>query len=289
MKLGDARRTGQRALAALTHRLGWWLSPRPLIARRIDRRLAPGPRRWLFVVGVNNSGTTLLAQVLTAHPAIAWLPTEGQQLTRALPRPDRLGAVRLWTERGALFRAVEDGDLAADALRVQYDWSRYWQDLPGATFLMEKSPPNTLRTRWLARRFAPASFVALVRSPYGVSEGIARRTGASIVRAATHWDKANRALLEDLTSLERALLVRYEDLVADPGATLERITRSLGLAPLPASAWQGPRAVHNASGEPQPLGDFNADSLRRLSPAERDAITAIAGETMARLGYTPPA
>lgn len=274
--IGRAARMARR----VAHEVAWALAP-----GRADERLGSAPRGWLFVVGVNNSGTTLLAKLLGAHPAIAALPTEGQYLTNALPRPERYRARRLWTERGSVFRAVGADDLDADARRARHDWGRYWQGLEGARWLMEKSPPSCLRTRLLQANFAPATFVVLTRSPYAVCEGIVRRQGVSVARAAAHWDRAHRALLEDLPRLERARLVRYEALAAEPGRVLGELTAMLGLAPLPEAAWRGPHAVHNAAGEARPIADMNAGSLARLGPEDVEAITGICAETMAQLGY----
>jgi hypothetical protein len=37
-----------------------------------------GPLQWLFILGCNNSGTSLLQHLLRLHPQIDFLPTEGQ-------------------------------------------------------------------------------------------------------------------------------------------------------------------------------------------------------------------
>jgi len=60
--------------------------------RRFFRTFVSVPRgkSYLFVVGCYNSGTTLLADMLTQHPEISPLPTEGSALTDALPRPEDL-------------------------------------------------------------------------------------------------------------------------------------------------------------------------------------------------------
>lgn len=47
-------------------RLVWHLAPRPVSRLLTARRLARSGGRWLFIVGVNNSGTTLMRPVLEA-------------------------------------------------------------------------------------------------------------------------------------------------------------------------------------------------------------------------------
>jgi hypothetical protein len=113
------------------------------------RRLALGPYYWLFILGCNNSGTTLLGKILGAHPAIRTLPKEGHHVTRALPDPVQVevGLGRMFTRRLDLFRWTEDDD-GSRVPRIKYDWAcRFSGEPPG--ILLEKSPPDLLRSRWL--------------------------------------------------------------------------------------------------------------------------------------------
>src|SRR5436190_2119392 len=60
----------------------WMLFPTQYLSRWVDRRLRLGENFWLFVLGVNNSGTTALAKILESHPSVRTLPAEGHFLTR---------------------------------------------------------------------------------------------------------------------------------------------------------------------------------------------------------------
>lgn len=267
--------------------LAWRLLGAETLRRRTDARLALGPYYWLFILGLNNSGTTLLVRILSSHPLIRTMPREGQYLTRALPHPMDVGVRRLWSARLDLFRLTEDGP-AAPALRVQYDWARAYPRRPGV--LLEKSPVNCVRSRWLQRHFRPSRFIAIVRDPYAVCEGIRRREGHSIEEAARHWSRAHGCLLDDMEHLEHRLLVRYEDLCARPEAELVEIERFLGLAPaFDRAVLQSSFAVHSVEGLSSGIQDFNAESLRRLSPQDIETITRITAPERERLGYRPPA
>ena len=79
-------------------------------SHRLEKRLQVGDQGWLFVLGVNNSGSTILTKVLESHPQIRALPQEGQLLTDAFPRPDHLDVVRNWSTRLDLFRWTEEDD-----------------------------------------------------------------------------------------------------------------------------------------------------------------------------------
>ena len=264
------------------------MSSRP---RRLGRRAfnTLGLRRkrisWLFLLGVNNSGTTLLETLLGRHPEIAKLPEEGQYLSGALPRPNPMKLRRLWTERLESFRKGSGDGGGLSASRLKWDWLCHYPVDGRLRFLMEKSPPNTVRGPWLQHHFKPASFLALTRSPYAVAEGIRRREGHSVERAAQHWTIANQIMLDDLDRLEDALLLTYEDLCADPSTEMTRITRFLEIDPYPDEFLRESLPIHNATGQPSLIKDFNESSLARLSADDIRRIEDIAGEVMRQLGY----
>ena len=132
----------------------------------------PRPKAWLFIVGCYNSGTTLLANLLSAHPDISVLPTEGQFLTDQLTRDYEVGLGRMWHKREDLFRLTEN-DVGPDATRIKKEWGLRLDR--SRAVLVEKSPPNTPRTRWLQANFENSHFLSIVRNGYAVAEGIVRK------------------------------------------------------------------------------------------------------------------
>lgn len=260
----------------------WRISSKRRIAGWLEKRLALSNSRWLFLLGVNNSGTTLLNRVLESHPQISGMHPEGQNITRAYPHPAELGVARVWSEREGLFHWTEEDD-PAPALRALYDWSYF---LTPGQILLEKSPTNTMRTRWLQRNFAPASFLSIVRHPYAVCEGIRRRAGHSIERACRHWVRAHQILLEDLPHLERAKLVRYEDFCDRPVESLHEIQSFLGLTqPFDPSLLSTEFNIHNVDNTGLKIENLNPKSVARLSEDEIRRIDELAGPTMSELGY----
>ena len=247
-----------------------------------DRFLLRGNYYWLFLLGVNNSGTTILSRILESHPNIRSLPEEGQLLTDALPRPDRLGVVRIWSKRMDIFRWTDEDD-PRPAWHAKRDWAKSYPKRQG--ILLEKSPPNTVRSRWLQRNFKPSRFIAIVRDPFAVCEGIRRRTGCSIETAVLHWCTANECMFADMDYLRKCFWLRYEDFTARPNEYLQKIQSFLNLS----SSFEV-SAVHNVSahgfvGEVKGLRNQNFDSLGRLSSRDISIISESAGPLMARLGY----
>lgn len=279
-----AGQLGWRKVVGLPlHGLRWRVAGRATVDRWTDERLALGGGYWLFVLGVNNSGTTALSQILAWQPEIRSLPREGQYLTRALPAPLRLGVPRLWTKRLEAFRWTEDDD-PEPARRARYDWAYYAE--PGPGILLEKSPPNSVRSRWLQANFRPCRFVVLVRSPYAVCEGVRRRVGCTIEEAAEHWARGNGVLLEDVGSLDSCLWLTYEDLAERPDEQLERLERFLELrTAFDRRLLAAPIQSHSIVEEPRPLQNMNARSLERLSAGDLETIGRVTGPVRERLGY----
>jgi len=278
------KRYADAARGSLRYRFGvlrWMVMSDTARRRWVARRLNLAESRWLFILGVNNSGTTLLERIVALHPAMRALPKEGQRLTQALPRPRDFDLHRLWTQRVDAFRWTEAHD-AAPALRAMYDWSPHFGT--GRGWLVEKSPPNTVRSRWLQMNFQPASFIVVTRNPYAVCEGIRRRTGCTIEQAAAHWAAAHQILLDDLPQLQRVLHITYERLCDASAAVLREIETFLELPQSFDDAWLA-RAfdVHNLEGQPAFIENFNARSLERLSDDDVATISRIAGDVMEML------
>jgi hypothetical protein len=277
--LWRARRRVPRRL----HDLRWHIGHTDALGRWTDERLQLGPWFWLFVVGCNNSGTTLLVEILQSHELIRSLPKEGQRITKAIPNSAPLGVGRVFTQRLDLFRKTE-ADAGDCVPRLRWDWA-YFSD-GRAGIRLEKSPPNTLRSRWLQRYFSPARFLVLVRNPYAVCEGISRRRGHSIEEAALHWRLVHEILDEDMPHLEKCLTVKYEDFCEQPRQQFDRIQRFLGVdAPFDPALLTAEFKAHNMDGAPQQLQNFNARSISRLSDEDRQTITRVIGDRMTKWGY----
>ena len=254
---------------------------------RITLTPVPSPRAWVFVVGCYNSGTTLLSDLLGRHPKISVLPQEGQFLTDEFKSDYEFGLPRMWTMREDQFRITE-ADRGPDPLRLKKEWGMRL-DL-SRPVLLEKSPPNAARTRWLQKHFENAHFVAIVRNGYAVAEGIHRkgqpqhRHGWPIEACARQWVRSNEMLLEDAPFLRHLMWVRYEDLTERPSEELARIIQFLKLDPGELAYDPGEQlSVHERN---EPLGNLNEQSIARLSSADIATITSVAENMLAHFDYT---
>lgn len=252
---------------------------------RITLTRVPSPNKWVFIAGCYNSGTTLLNSLLGSHPSVSALPTEGQYLTDQLPTDHEIGLSRMWTVREDMYR-LDGSSVGPDVIRIKKEWgSRHDRSRP---VLLECTPANVARMRWLDKNFENAHFVAIVRNGYAVAEGIRRKGRPSenlarwpIARAASQWERSNEIMLEDSAHLKKFLLIKYEDLVEDPVAGLNQICRFLEVGEDlidPEGDWH----VHERSG---PISNMNAKSVAALSSQDIMQIEKHALPMLRRFDY----
>lgn len=242
----------------------------------------PHPDRWAFIVGCTNSGTTLLHDVLAQHPATGAMPVDGHFLQTQLPTPWGHGLERVWGTRPDTFRMTEEDAGEKRARRLQRQWAARYDD-PHRPILLEKTPPNALRMRWLERHFTDAHFVGIIRHPFAVVEGIHRKSGWPIELGARQWRMTNEAMLEDADRLRRWMMVRYEDLTARTDQVVDEVAAFIGLESDDIDTDRTWRAI---GGWDTAIRNQNARSLDRLSGADRETILGEAGPLMERLGYS---
>lgn len=84
-------------------------------------------------------------------------------------------------------------------------------------------------------------------------------------------------------SRPRTILVRFEDVIAQPEAAIAAIARFLAIAPL--NAWRNPNDQFRAADPTFFRGGSNEQNIAEMSPADRALFSKTHGAWMARLGY----
>lgn len=247
---------------------------------------------FVFIGGLHRSGTTLLARCLAEHPMVSGFSgtgareDEGQHLQTVYKAGRRHGGPgRFGFDPEA--HLTETSDLVSDRSRAQLleQWGTHWD--ASRRVLIEKSPPNLIRTRFLQALFPDARFVALIRHPVAVA-GATRRFGhvrrlwrrMSYTSLIEHWLHCHELLIEDASRIEHLLVMRYEEFVANPDARLADVYRFIGIEPQP-SGLEVRREINDAY--------FRRWGLARRGPGT-SADIARAIETMeervSRFGYS---
>lgn len=201
------------------------LSPRSSFhAARIAVRPGTSMRNHIFLVGMPRAGTSLLATILTSHPALASPGDETQffllrnyhySTMPGLPT-DRMDALlRVAASKADLFDRMADVYLTAD---------------PPACRFLEKTPGHGLLMPELMTMFPSAKFVFIVREPRDAYASLGwsdKLPDFSPQGYCSFYNALADARAAHLGS--RVHPVRYEDLVTDPAKTVRAITAFLDL------------------------------------------------------------
>ena len=153
---------------------------------------------YLFILCPPFSGSTLLWRLVATSPAVSTLPSEGQ----FLPEVENIMRKNPW-----------NADVLLPWEMIKEVWEGYW-DLE-RPILVEKSPPNLLRTGEIVKYFNPIYFLLMVRNPYAHCEGIIRRKWDA-KEAAEFAVRCLRLQAENVKKLKNVLSLTYEELVENP-------------------------------------------------------------------------
>lgn len=268
----------------------------------------------VFVGGLHRSGTTLLTHCIGEHPQASCFQNtnvsedEGQHLQNVYPPGIAIGGPGRFgfspeahlTDKSQLVRR----DSAARLLDA---WKPFWDC--SRQVLVEKSPPNLVRARFLRAVFPNARFVMIVRHPIAVAVATQKWCKTSLLSMLDHWVVCHQYFLQDASELRNVLLIQYEELVSNPAPVLERVFRFLDLRPIDPSAeirgglndryidqWQAlqDNARHSDRlAEIEPYANafgYSVISLRRKVPPSETVAGLLRGEVMSGplLNYQPP-
>ena len=212
--------------------------------RSIDHHVAElhtiDTARLVFVGGLHRSGTTLFAKLLTGHPDVSGLSDtgvwedEGQHLQDVYPPAADFGGLGRFafadrahmTERSALVSGL-------NRQRLLRAWGPYWDT--SSALLVEKSPPNLIRFRFLQALFPGARSIAVIRHPIPVSYATQRLhrpwDRPTVYRLIDHWIRAHQIFEDDARFLDDVIVVRYEDLTTNTADVLGRVAKELAIPP----------------------------------------------------------
>jgi hypothetical protein len=248
------------------------------------------PTAPFFILGTHGSGSTLLRLMLDSHPRLAVPPETGVM---------RLVTAHRWTPWWELGGTWHDSlDLTDDdvdvALRAHLSaWFERYAERRGKVRWGEKTPFHVWHVDDIVRVFPDARLVVIVRHPLGSIGSMVRRFDRKLGKAVKHWTRAVQELTYQASRHgDRMCVVRYEDLIREPGQTMRELLDWLG------EPWsddvlrhheqhqQGPKVVEGGT---RPRDALDADRIDRwrewFDDAERRSIVDATSSWASLLGY----
>jgi len=293
----------------------------------------------IFINGFTRGGSNILVNLLLSHPRVCfptgelgkvfrgrariepWWRTIEKRVAYDWPLSIAVGQSLFSTDdlrpRPALpswMHRYIDRVLYREKLRARHERHNLYkaqgvpytaEEVVHARLLCKNLNGLVLLTPILAEMYPDATFFGLVRNGLALCEGHIRR-GMKAEEFARRFNRLARAMIEDSRTMPHYHVVRFENMIADPIATMKSLYRDAGLdfAELSQVRLQI-KAVVTREGDHHPVGgadrqvvwydrdavpshftsDIDAVQIARLAPRDRDAFMRIAGETMAALGY----
>ena len=173
---------------------------------------------------------------------------------------------------------------------------------PRRARFFDKTHTNTLKIPLLATYLEGCEpfFVLVVRNPYSWCHRAVRRKRPTyrveptredeLGLVAQHWANSYRIALDDARSTPNVTLVRFEDFVAEPEATVRRLSEFVGLdfegAMVPRPGDTFPFATLPGDRKWYPL--FPDPWLAEVTPEEAAIVASLCEPLASELGYQRP-
>lgn len=258
--------------------------------------------RLLFVISPPRAGSTLLQQMLGSHSQIythpephlitplAYLGYHGTVDKAPYDHINGAEAIRAFVSR--LPRGEDD---YLDALRAYAD-TMYGRMLApsGRRYFLDKTPAYATVLPFLTKLYPQAKYVVLTRHPLAVMSSYANSFFLGNWHDAHAFNPVVERYVPAMARLLREqnvplLQVKYEELVANPSAHLERIFTFLGLEHEPEAVNYGKRfQAQEGMGDPIGVKKHDRPSTESLEKWVPELVAdaekrALAGEIIARL------
>lgn len=274
-----------------------------------------GPDQRFLIVGFPRSGTTLLAQLLDAHPEVSCPPETYlfSSAGRFLAEQAAVEGPPIGVLSGLGFLDIPAEDIYAAVREMVFSFEN--RIAGDAGVWVEKTGTDIFHIETLEPLLAGhARFIILVRHPLDVvasNMDLAATMGAQLPElfALTRGvngpvDGFAKAWVDRMTAVsafidrnqEACFILHYEQLLENPGDKLDELFRFMGVAP------HGPQAIETAFSRPGRLGlgDFRTHETTGIRAPEKDgwrkrlpkaAVARILPQLaplMERFGYAPP-
>jgi hypothetical protein len=264
----------------------------------------------IFIVGMNGSGTTMLADCLNHHSLIYFpefetkvIPFYARTIDRYGNLEDPVNFQRLLDDfsNNHVFRRLN----SAQKVKIPFDFENlkrkdlseiinltfsYFASRKGKIIWGDHSPKYAVCIPTIVNLFPGAKIIHITRDGRDCALSFSRRFRQNIYRSIFQWknliDKARR----DGSDLggERYLEMRYEDLTSRPEYHMRSLSTFLGL-PFEPSVLDSNMPMFKSKGSSQNLKNMIVPNSGKwksyFSPSQVRKMEAIAGKMLAESGY----
>ncbi len=262
----------------------------------------------IFVIGVNGSGTTMLAESLGRHPELYMFPQETRVLPYLVKRypntalrdfamrrtlANVIGQTRsFWRCNGnrplvlsdEMIESIDDFEGVVDAMYG------YFAQLQGKQRWGDKSPMYLQHIEVLANVFPHARFIHIYRDGRDSAQSFHRRWKQSPIRTIFRWKKAIELGRKQGKQLgdTRYFELSYENLTSDPEYWMRRVCDFAGLAFCPEVLTSSMQYMDKESRQiAQGKMVKNSNRWRTyFTHAQIVELEQISGKMLADLGYS---
>ena len=211
--------------------------------------LTPPPKNYrnpnlYLIVGCYNSGTTLLRDILSDHPAVNCLPREGVKFTSVFPSLEKKGWKRMPLHHKSLWHSINCSPKSL-AKRYFSQLRPMWRSHKGSIYI-DKSITHSLRLPVFRDYFGDLPVIYIKRNGLAVAEGVQRRVYLKrtsepmktynsrrypLELCLHQWSIINHKIMKDLPLFSKTLNLSYEEFCESPYETLHKVCNFLHIDP----------------------------------------------------------
>lgn len=262
------------------------------------------PCEPLFVVGMNGSGTSMLAESLGRHPELYANPQETRVIPHLIKNLHRFGDLeidenflRLWDtiNRIPAFSMMNNGrpppipanwqDFPRNLASILDAVFRYLAAKRGKQRWGEKTPQHIQHLNRLHGIFPAAKFVHIIRDGRDCAASFHRRWRRTPELTVYRWKQVVKAGREQGASLgDQYLEIRYEDLTTNPEQWMRQVCQFLDL-PFHENVLSS-RRPQSGSNDPDGKIEPNNEKWRQyFNKDQLISLESIAGRYLKELDY----
>lgn len=184
----------------------------------------------IFVGGLHRSGTSILYKLLQSHPDVSGIsnttvPEDEGQFLQTIYAPDNRYGVTFSYNKETHLDDTSDLITVENKKQMIAEWGGYWN--MKKNILLEKSPSNLVRMKFLNKLFPKSYFITITRHPIATCLAVSKWTDQNLLTLIEHWLYAHKIFFKAHNDLSNSLWLRYEDFVLNPNKELTTIFNTI--------------------------------------------------------------